>query len=245
MFPKPNFSYLKQSESLQYLSDIAKLCQQSNIAAIAAPLQKLVDHNSELSQTFKQDKGSDLTKLLIKYDQRRDDAIVCIRMTTLAYGNHYNTNKRQAATQVLKTIDRYGKSLHRMNYQAETSTLFNLYEDLKSASLAPAVELLNMTDVLDEMNNSNTLFNETFLNRVQETVATKQIATGHKIQSAIASFRTLLQFITASNIINPSDELDNLLKQINVLTIKYNNMVKTRAGNKSEEQEIEIPSEND
>jgi len=238
MYANPIFKIYKQSESLQYFSDVATLCLKSNIETLAVPLQNLVVINDKLGNAFKHAKGSDLTELLTLNDQRRDDAVVCIRMTAQAYSNHFEPEKREAAANILDTIDKYGKSLHRLNYQAETSVLLNLYNDLTASPLADAVDEIHMSDVVEEMKESNDLFSEAFLNRVQESAADNQVAAGKLVQEGIKHYRTLMDYINAYNTINPSAEYDMLLKQIGELTAKYNSTATSRVSAKTEKIEL-------
>lgn len=223
----PHFSYYNQSECIQYLLDVAELCKRSNNENLTTALQTLVHGNTNLVKAFKKDKKSNITQLLTQYDQRRDDAIVCLRLTARAYSNHYDDATRNAANQVLSTIDKYGKSLHKLNYQSETSVLSNLYGDLTSERMAPMTAALHMTDVVEEMNTSNNLFNETYLARVEESAAKEQVATSQLLQETIVSYRHLIAVIEAYHTINPDGGYDVLLKQINELAAKYNNLVTT------------------
>jgi len=238
MMITPSFTYFKQSESLQYFNDAAELCKQSKSETLSTPLKNLTDINAKLAQAFKPDRGSDLTALLTEYDQRRDDAVVCISLTAQAFSNHFDPRKREAAANVLATINKYGKSLHRLNYQAETSVLLNLHADLLAAPLAADIEELHMTAVVAEMKESNSLFNDAFLNRVQESAADEQVAAGQLIQEAIVHYRTLVAHINAYNTINPSEQYSMLLKQLSELAAKYNSSTTSRATTKTEKLEF-------
>ncbi len=234
----PRFSHYNQSECIQYLADAAELCKRQNHANLAAPLQALEQGNANLVQAFKKDKKSNITNLLTQYDQRRDAAVVCLRLTARGFGNHYNAETREAANMVLSTIDKYGKSLHKVNYQAETSILSNLYADLTSETKATAVAKIHMTDVVEEMNTSNNLFNETYLTRVEESAGQEQVATGQLIQETIGHYRHLVAVIEANHIITPEGGYDVLLKQLSELADKYNGLITT---SQAKEEVTEAP----
>ncbi|TRX65968.1 DUF6261 family protein [Carboxylicivirga sp. M1479] len=234
----PYFGNYNQSECIQYLLDAAALCAKPNNESLSTPLQALAQGNTKLVQAFKKDKKSNITKLLTQYDQRRDDAVVCLRMCAQAYTNHYDTEMREAAHIVLNTIDKYGKSLHKLNYQSETSVLSNLYTDCTTEPVASAVAKILMSDVVEEMNTANSLFNETYLARVEESAAKEQIATGQLVQDAIANYRHLVTFIEAYNTINPDGGYDTLLKQLSELAVKYNGLITTSETREEVEEEL-------
>ncbi|WP_289054346.1 DUF6261 family protein [Carboxylicivirga marina] len=235
----PRFSHYNQSECIQYLLDAAALCAKPNNESLATPLEALVQGNTKLVQAFKKDKKSNITKLLTLYDQRRDDAVVCLRMCAQAYTNHYDAETREAARIVLNTIDKYGKSLHKLNYQSETSVLSNLYTDCTSEPVASAVAKIHMSDVVEEKKTANDLFNETYLARVEESAAKDQVATGELVQEAIANYRHLVTFIEAYNTINPDGGYDTLLKQLSELAAKYNGLITTNETKEEVEEETQ------
>lgn len=236
----PYFGNYNQSECIQYLLDAAELCKRQNNDSLAAPLQALEQGNAKLMQAFKKDKKSNITQLLTQYDQRRDDALVCLRLAARAYSIHNDAATREAASIVLSTIDKYGKSLERLNYQAETSVISNLYFDLTDETRAVAVAKIHMSDVVEEMNTSNNLFNGTYLTRVEESAAKEEVATGILIQETIAHYRRLVAVIEAYHTINPEGGYDVLLKQINELAAKYNGLVNTSTSKEEVNEEPQV-----
>jgi len=235
----PKFVLYRNTESLQFFTDVVELCKKNTADTfnLATPLAKLEQNNSMLNASFKKDQKSALTELLTQYDQRRDDALVCLRKIADGYSNHFQEEMRTAGLKVLDTIDKYGSSIQKFNYQAQTSTLLNLCTDLTRKNLAGIVETIGMTEVVSEMSEANTLFSEAFLQRVQESAANDQVATGELVQETIQNYRTLVTHIEANNVINPSDAYTQLLKQISELTAKYNSLVSARATKKETEEE--------
>jgi uncharacterized protein YpiB (UPF0302 family) len=223
----PYFGNYNQSECIQYLTDAAALCKRQNNESLATQLQALEQGNANLAQAFKKDKRSNITNLLTQYDQRRDAAVVCLRLTARGFSNHYDDATREAAKIVMSTIDRHGRSVHKLNYQSETNVLTKLYADLTAETKAAAVAKIHMTDVVEEMNTSNNLFNETYLARVEESAGQEQVATGQLIQDAIGHYRHLVAVIEANHIITPEGGYDVLLKQLSELADKYNGLIKT------------------
>jgi hypothetical protein len=235
----PRFSYYNQSECIQYLLDAAVLCKKQNNENLTAPVQLLEQSNTKLVQAFKKDKKSNITELLTGYDQRRDNSVVCVTLTARAYSNHYDPQKREAATTVINTIDKYGKSLHKLNYQAETSVLSNLHADFTTEPVASALAQIHMSDVAEEMNTSNKLFNDTYLARVEESAAQVEVATGELIKETIAHYRQLAAVIEAYHTINPTGGYDVLLKQLSELAAKYNSLSNTREAKEETTEELQ------
>ncbi|MCG8582807.1 MAG: DUF6261 family protein [Bacteroidales bacterium] len=235
----PYFGSYNQSECIQYLLDAEELCKRHENKNLDAPLQTFNEGNTDMVKAFKKERKSNITKLLTQYDQRRDDAIVCLSLVARAYSNHFDAEIRDAAETVLNTIDKYGKSLHRLNYQSQTSVLSNLYNDLTTETGVTALAKIHMTDVAEEMQTSNNLFNETYLARVEESAAQDQIATGELIKVSIDNYRHLVSIIEAYHTIKPDDGYDVLLKQLNELAAKYNGLISSTGANEEDSEEQE------
>ena len=91
------------------------------------------------------------TAELATLDERRDNGIICLRKLADGYINHHDPAKRQAGKRLLNAIDKYGRQISKMNYQAETSVLDNLVVDLqKGEANAAAVKLLGLGDTVTE-----------------------------------------------------------------------------------------------
>lgn len=224
MITSINFGQLRHSEVIQFFDSIASLCAANNPEKlkIITPLQAFIDANKKVNESFKPSLYSTITKKLEELDARRDEAIVCLRKIADGYTNHFDVKKQKAGETLIKVIDKYGSSLSRLNFQAETSTLTNLGDELKTTpSLQKAIALTSLTEVLDEMVESNDLFKEQYLARVQETVAKKQNATGTLIVDSVATYRTMVKHIEAHATITPSIAYTALIKEMNDMIDRF------------------------
>jgi hypothetical protein len=220
-----NFKLFRKSESVQFFNDLVTLCSESNPKAlnIQAQLVALNECINSLNMNFVTDRSSEITSDLISLDQRRDKAITCLRMLTEGFTNHFDPDKRSTAILLLKTIDKYGSSISRMNYQAETSTLDNLGDELlNDASSVNQVNQLGLTDIVNEMIEANNAFNIRYLDRVREEAGQNEVAAGELIKKCIAGYRLLTAHIEAHSTLNPCDELSTLIERINELIERYN-----------------------
>lgn len=225
MINSVNFKLFRKSESVQFFNDIVTLCSESNPKAlnIEAQLGTLNECVNSLNSNFATDRSSEITNDLISLDQRRDKAIVCLRMLTEGFTNHYDSAKSDTAALLLQTIDKYGSKISKMNYQAETSTLDNLGDELQNdAAAADLVNQLGLSDLVGEMIEANNEFNTRYLDRVKEEAGESELAMGELIKNSVAAYRLLTAHIEAHSTLNPSDELNTLADRINELIERYN-----------------------
>lgn len=236
MIEKLKTPRLRLSESVQFYSDVLTVCKNGNPAALNIQQQctALEKSFALLSQSFKKEQASLLTGDLIAHDLRRDNAIICLRKLADGYTNHHDATKQKAGNQLLVVIDKYGSSISKMNYQAETSVLEKLIADLKSnANNAAAVKHLGMDDTVAELKAANELFNKTYLDRVGEAASKDLTAAGTLVQECRDNYSTLVKHIEANATINPSASYTELINKLNNLIEKFNTTVAMRAGRTS------------
>jgi hypothetical protein len=230
---------LRISESIQFFNDVLTVCKNSNPAElnIANQWAELNKSYKLLSESFKKEQGSVLTADLVTLDYRRDQAVICLRKLADGYRNHHDEAKKKAGKLLVVTIDKYGKAIARMNYQAETSVLTNLATDLKDdAKNAAAVKLLGLGDTVTEMVTANTLFNNIFIERVGEAAAKDIASASDMVDECKEKFATLVTHIEANQTLTPSEGLSTLIKQMNSLIEKFNTMFAIRGGRKEGDQ---------
>lgn len=228
----PLFKKFRISEYIQYFTDVRNLCKNNSEAA--AQVQSLVNafnvSTSALENTFKVNKASDITSQLTNLDVQRDQAIVCLRKMADAYASHLNNDLAKAGNILLNTIDKYGSRIYTMNYQAETSTLSNLGDELgTSDDLKAVVELLCLEDLVKEMTRINNEFNILYLNRISENTADESISSGEAVKRTVADYRKLIEHLEAYSVISPSDSNSKLIAEINTLAEQYNTTVEQRS----------------
>jgi hypothetical protein len=232
MLHKVKNAKLRISESIQFYGDVLNICEQNNPTELNIQKQwsNLERSFQLLNQSFKQEQTSLRTAVLASLDERRDNAIVCLRKLADGFTNHHDTHKQKAGEQLLITIDKYGRQISKMNYQAETSVLDNLVVDLKNESDgAAAVKTLGLTDIVEEIEATNDLFNKTYLERVGEDAEKVLKAAGDLVRECSEKYHVLARHIEANAIINPSEASNELINQLNTLIDKFNILLVQRS----------------
>lgn len=233
MEQNPNFSKFRNSEHLQFFEDVGAICAKTDVAAIKLQSQvnALVQATLELSNSFKKQTGSEHTLTMSRIDTSRDIDIKLMRKVASACSYHFDEEKAKAARLILRTIDKYGKAISQLNYQAQTTVLNNLGKDLKQTKEAAAIELLGLTDVCDHMTELNSTFNTEFLTRLDERAKANDVKTAELIKVAILKWQELDTFIDANLVLNPSEALTTLVKKLDELIEAYNTTVNNRSKN--------------
>lgn len=236
MLQKVKETKLRIPESNQFFGDVLGVCKKADPVALnfQAQFLGLEESHQELNKSFKKQKASMRTAELALLDARRDDAIICLRKLVDGYTNHHDESKKVAGKLLKLTIDKYGRQISKMNYQAETSVLDNVVVDLEDGGeKAAAVTLLGVSDTVAEIKASNGLFSATFLDRVGEDAAKAMVASGELVMECRGKYELLAKHIEANATINPSGAYTSLINELNALIEKFNTLLAIRQGRKN------------
>ena len=232
MITKPNFQGLHNDELVQFLNDSLTVCKQQNVDKLnlTGQVTNLDTQTTAINAVFKIAKGSSITEKVVALDKRRDGNIIGIHTYTEGLTYHFDPSMQEAAKTILYSIDKYGKNLYLLNYQAETSTINKLINDwTNDTKLVEALAKLNLTDWAKELKTSNDLFNETFLRRVDEKSTEEGIKFAELRKASIESFRNLVKHIEARATLATDVSYDAIIKPLNALIEKYNRLVANRS----------------
>lgn len=197
----------------------------------------------KLYNIFKKGRGSDITEELRELDERRDNAYYGITKILDGYTHHCDEDMRDHARLLIESIELYGSSLARLNYQSETSTLESLVKTWeRDPRMAEAIEKLNLSAWVTEMKEANTLFNKRFMDRVREQA--------HNPNETVASLREetkdqvtiLLKHLEAYATVSEDPVYDAVIKEINTLAEAYNQTVQDRLTSGNGEESAEEPA---
>lgn len=223
MISTSNLRRYRNSEFVAFMNDVIQLVDTANIAALANPLSVLQTAYDELETSFKVSQGSTITASVQELDARRDAAIKGVRAVAKAYTNHFDTATQSAGALILQTIDKYGRQISELNYQAQTASLKSLIKDMENdVDLTAALSSLNLTTWFAEMKTANEAFEQKYLERVTDSAAKKVVAVSEQRPPATEAYQTVIKHIEANTVLNASPELSALTGALNELIMKYN-----------------------
>lgn len=235
----PAYRSLRNSEFISFAEYVVIVCNQNNPRAlkIEEQLNGFVSTFGELNRLFKIAQGNKLTGEVQAMDDRRDRALIGIRMYAECHLFHYNTELRQASKLVLATYNKYGKSLHRLNYYAETGVINSLTGDFTTElELVSAIGTLGLKEWVEELSTANRLFTELFIARSGTNAAKPDGKLETQRLVCIEQYDTLARHITAHSTLTPSAEYEKLIKELNDIIEGYNALVAKRINNGGEDE---------
>ena len=239
MIKRINYHKLRVSEFIQFLKDVINICKGNDPEKLNPRLKSLEENVNSLDAVFKK-RGSDLTKEIAMLDDRRDNAFLCFSAMTRAYGYHFDDAKMNAAEKIEALLDRYGDSIEKLSYQAETTNLSNLVDELESdAELAVAVNTLELQPLVEEIKTSNRLFHEMYIARAKKKSEGPEESAVEMRKAAVVDYFNLLNRIKAHVELSGPDTYKELIKHLNEMIDKYNETIAFRMGDEEAEEEGE------
>ena len=173
MIKSIKLSNLRNGEYIQLMTDILMVLAQNNPAAleIAEPYQHLKTLVGKIEMLFREARGSSISKDLIELDTRRDRALNGITIIINGYTYCADTVLKSHALALQNHLAAFGTGIARDNYQEQTAVIRKLLTDWNEKQvLSIALTALHLDNWKDELAESNTLFTERYMARVEEAV---------------------------------------------------------------------------
>lgn len=232
MIASPALRLFRNSEFIRYQKNVVKLCNKFN-----APTLKITNQVTALSAAITQldelfvvQRSHLTTGKLVNLDNRRDRAVVGLRMMAEGYTMHYNTVMAEAGQVLLAGIDKYGTRISRYNYMAETQVLESLADDCtRDAAMSAAVNTLGLTEWVAEMSDANTEFDDNYIDRTADYGDRPETNLGILRVNATEQYNTLVLHITAHATLDPQEGYIKIINSLNSLTEQYTKLINSRS----------------
>ena len=134
---------------------------------VTVPEDSYRDAIAEFDIALKQVRESDKTVLVTAADLVRDHLYDGLSKTNAASMLHFDDEVASAAHSVDIVLRNYGNPT-KLPYPAETSSIYNLCQDLQSATYAPAVEKAGLTEWVVRLKKANEDFDKLYNDRSNE-----------------------------------------------------------------------------
>ena len=189
-----------------------------------------------LEAIFITEQGSAITADVSAQDARRDRAITGFALMVNALTYHFNPDTAKQAEMLKKLFEKYGSSIARENYQAETAIIDNLNADLTDKpEMAAAIAALQLTDWQKEMQTANAAFDAAYLLRTQQLGAASKDTLFAKRQQTNEAYYKLRNYIDSFFTINEgAAPYGKTTNELNALIDQYNTMMAGRLGNEDD-----------
>ena len=229
---QPLFRYYRNSEFLQFMKDVLELVNKNNVSLLHLTEQRdaLVASTQALATVFELEQQQQLTEILAALDAKRDSLLLGMKHLVEGNTHHFNPTKQEAAKRLLFHLQSYGKNINRMNYQTQTAVIDSLLSEWQTEmSLQEAVVLLQLSEWVTSLQETNTKFNKQYLRRIEETAASDTPSFSSLRTNSKTNYRALVARIKAFMTLDTDATYAQLYYAIYALARQYNQVVKVRS----------------
>ena len=226
-------------EFIQFMHNALMIARQHGLDQLNINIQHqaLSKAYQQLEQAYKQNPSSDIASKITYWDDRRDQAIICLRMISDGYTRHPQEALRTSGRQVVDCINKYGPRLYQLNYSAETTALKNIIRDLQAYD--QAIQAMHLEAVVGEIKRANTEFEKVFIQRLKETSQLASKSTRELVLQTSDAYRALVKYVEANATLAPSSEYTLFINHLNENIEHFNQLVARR---KSASEVVEVES---
>ena len=224
------FGSYRNGEFLQFMKNVIDIYQKYDTEALSlkARVQALAASSTAMDEVFMSINAHELTPELQLLDNRRDKALVGIRLY-LECMTYKEQEEILKAAQVLQAnYFSHGDRIEKLSYQQETAVADALLHDWTTTpTLVAAQTTLNITDWVTTLKELNTQFNQLYVARAQTSVKPGQIDEKRTLMR-IAYDELILDTISYSRIAADKSKYLEIIDGLNGLIGDYNQSVTLR-----------------
>lgn len=239
------FVNYRNGEYLQFMKNVLTIYQKFDLDALhlTSRVQVLTDSTASMNEVFMSITAHELTPELQLLDQRRDKALIGIRLYLDCMTYKEEDTVVKAAQLLQANYFSHGDRIEKLSYQQETAVTDALLNDWATTpSLVAAQTTINITDWVALLKELNTQFNQLYVNRAQTTLKPGQIEE-KRIQMRTAYDELALDTMSYARIAEDKTSYLEIIDDLNGLIGDYNQSVTLRLSGRSTDSEVTTPSD--
>lgn len=234
---KIDLSKLRNEEHFQFCADFAALVGRynANNLNIANEFNTFMNRYSKEDDVLQEIRKSDKTLSIAEVDNLRDDYFRGISFGIKSNQFHFNKQKRECANRIAIILDQYG-NVAKKSYNQETADISKLVQEATGA-YANDFNVLGMMEWIQEIDRVNKQFMEVMRQRDNES-ADKPLYSMKEIRTEVNEiYYNIIKRIEAVIILNGIQNYEQFVRELNVLTDRYNLTIAQRAGRRAAVEE--------
>ena len=238
MIKSSSLTNLRNGEVMNFFSNALTILNEIDLekTGLLVEVTELSVVYDKLRMHYKMERGSRITRSLVELDGARDQYFISLRglLTHHAQG-HPDPTKRTQAALLLKTVESYGTTLHRKNYQEETAGIHSIINAVNQGILlTAAVKALHLEAYIEALQKTNTEFDEAYLERNSEYASIPKGKLAELRDKAEAWFEKIVLRINANLLLAKDKTLfEALASQVDTLVQNYQDVVFRRRQGRS------------
>jgi len=220
---------LRNEEHFQFHTETLSLIESSNPQAldIDGLLPAYKANHADEAEALDVIRKSAVTDDLSKADTLRDTTLMGMKAALKSAENHFQADKRQAASRVKIVFDHYGKITSK-SYDEETAAITSLLADLQP--LAADLAALGLTDWDTELGANNRAFDTLKKERYTEASAKTQLRMKEVRVLVDEDYKQITERLDALMVVNGESAYTAFVNELNQRIDAYTRTLAQRRG---------------
>ena len=220
---------LRNEEWFQFYTEVKELIDSYDPESldIAALFSVFVVLYGDVDTALEIIRKSITTERIANADTTRDNTFRGFADAVKSACNHFDAEKRDAAKYLQNILDHYG-NIARKLLDEETASIYNLVQEVR---VKPAyLTLLGLTDWVDQLEIENKAFEALMEKRYSEESSKTTLKMKELRVETDRCYRSILDRIDALILINGKDRYADFVKELDVRSQRFENMLAARKG---------------
>ena len=244
MIQSSNISKLRSGEAISFFDNLKSILSTFNLdqLQLSSASEELLSSINALTELYKNERGSKITRTLVLLDQKRDNLFMAIRLILEQHIKaHPQESLRPKAEDILNTFNKFGADLYRKNYQEETAGLKGIIKTMEANfELLENIRLLNLTGYYEALRLANQEFDQAYLERNSAYANLPKEKMQEERNKAEKTFDALVLKINAHLVLSKDPSAyEPLADQINSLVNTYQDVVNRRGSSNGMIEELD------
>jgi len=222
---------LRNGEFIQFISDFSELIDSNDPAVLGVVAQQAAFKVKieEVKPLFGKWQTSKHTSRLRLIDQRRNKAIDGIGYAIKSYCHHFDDLLVAGSNLLAKNLRLFGKSITRQNKLAKSTTIKAIVDGWESIpELTASLAMLGLTEWVTELKTANQLYDQVYLERVEEYAAVSPETMRGKRAETVVAYYELRKFLDANEVLRHDSVYEKTINKLNALIESYNLLITKR-----------------
>lgn len=214
--------HLRNNKHFQFHAEARALVEKHTPEALKIEAQ-FADYSARFAledEGLKKIVKSALTRRIQDADADRDKTFGGLAETVRAACRHFAAATRESAERVRVVLDTYGNVAH-LPLNEETSAIFNLLQDLRSAKTAPDVAAVGVGAWVNELERRNGVFDSLVKTRYEETGERSDVVLKAERAKVDEAYRAIVKRINALAEVEGEAAYKPFIDTLNAVIAKY------------------------
>ncbi|MFW6101254.1 MAG: DUF6261 family protein [Bacteroidota bacterium] len=238
----PVFARFRNGEFVKFNDMIVSVLNNHDLETlqISEISKEVMTANDKMRAVYKADRGSSITKAIVRADGHRDNMFSGIILhLRIDAKYHPNEQMKKKAETLLDIFEKHGSTLNRQSYNEQTANLEDIFEDIERKGLRSDINALHLDPYYKQLVASNREFDRLFLERNKEYAQTPEETMTILREGAESTLKNLFDRINAFIIIDGDEKYKPLVKELNALIDYYETSIEKRLSTGEEENELD------